>query len=135
MAEFKPEFTWDHAHLRTPDVLATAGWLQDKLSASTVAGTEVKPDRADLVIGGVRVLVTSIPAGETVHPAPVTPHLGLDHFGLAVRDIDKVADQLKAKGVEFTRGPVTPRPGIRIAFIRGPQGLSIELLERDAKYT
>ena len=25
--------------------------------------------------------------------------------------------------------------GIRIAFIRGPQGISIELLERDAKYT
>jgi hypothetical protein len=24
---------------------------------------------------------------------------------------------------------------VRICFIRGPQGISIELLERDAKYT
>ena len=30
--------------------------------------------------------------------------------------------------------PNNPRPGIRICFLRGPQGISIELLERDAKY-
>jgi hypothetical protein len=29
---------------------------------------------------------------------------------------------------------VTPRPGIRICFITGPDNISIELLERDAKY-
>jgi hypothetical protein len=26
--------------------------------------------------------------------------------------------------------PNNPRPGIRICFLRGPQGISIELLER-----
>jgi hypothetical protein len=30
--------------------------------------------------------------------------------------------------------PNTPRPGIRICFIRGPEGGSIELLERSEKY-
>jgi len=40
----------------------------------------------------------------------------------------------KAKGVEFTKEPTTIRPGVRICFIRGPQGISIELLERDKKY-
>ncbi|ETR78821.1 glyoxalase [Afipia sp. P52-10] len=135
MTDSTPHFTWDHVHLRSPDVPATASWLQDKLAAATVTGTSVTADRAELILAGVKVLVTSIPTNETVHPAPATPHQGLDHFGLAVRDLDKVADQLKAKGVVFTRGPLTPRPGIRIAFIRGPQGISIELLERDAKYT
>jgi hypothetical protein len=28
----------------------------------------------------------------------------------------------------------TARPGTRILFLRGPQGISIELLERDPKY-
>ena len=41
---------------------------------------------------------------------------------------------LSRKGVEFTREPVTIRPGVRICFIRGPQGISVELLERDKKY-
>jgi len=64
----------------------------------------------------------------------VTPYQGLDHFGLAVKDIDAVAAEIKAKGVEFTKEPTTIRPGVRICFIRGPQGISIELLERDGKY-
>jgi hypothetical protein len=28
----------------------------------------------------------------------------------------------------------TIRPGLRVCFLRGPQGISIELLERDQKY-
>jgi hypothetical protein len=51
-----------------------------------------------------------------------------------VSDVDKVAADLKAKGVEFTMEPNVPRPGIKICFIRGPQGISIELLERNVKY-
>jgi catechol 2,3-dioxygenase-like lactoylglutathione lyase family enzyme len=65
----------------------------------------------------------------------VTPYQGLDHFGLAVKDIDGAAAALKAKGVTFTTEPTTIRPGVRICFIRGPQDISIELLERDKKYT
>ena len=45
-----------------------------------------------------------------------------------------VAAEIKAKGVEFTKEPTTIRPGVRICFLRGPQGISIELLERDKKY-
>jgi catechol 2,3-dioxygenase-like lactoylglutathione lyase family enzyme len=51
-----------------------------------------------------------------------------------VSGIDAVADELKKKGVEFTREPTTVRPGVRICFIRGPEGVSIELLDRDPKY-
>ena len=51
-----------------------------------------------------------------------------------VKDIDAVAAEIKAKGVAFTKEPTTIRPGVRICFIRGPQGISIELLERDPKY-
>ena len=47
---------------------------------------------------------------------------------------DAVAAEIKAKGVEFTKEPTTLRPGVRICFLRGPQGISIELLERDKKY-
>ena len=59
---------------------------------------------------------------------------GLDHFGFRVSDLDETVADLKAKGVEFTMEPNVPRPGIKICFIRGPQGISIELLDRDAKY-
>ena len=44
--------------------------------------------------------------------------------------LDAVCDALKAKGAVFTRGPETIRPGTRIAFLSGPDNVSIELLER-----
>jgi len=45
-------------------------------------------------------------------------------------DCRQTYEELKAKGVEFTRGPTTVRPGVRVAFLRAPEGVSIELLER-----
>ena len=88
----------------------------------------------DVQLGGARVFIAEVTQGDGVNAPPVTPYQGLDHFGLSVKDIDAVAAEIKAKGVEFTKEPTTIRPGVRICFIRGPQGISIELLERDKKY-
>jgi lactoylglutathione lyase len=123
-----PTVTWDHIHLRSPDPEATAAWLADVLGGEIVRGA----GRIDVKLGGANVFI--IKADDGVNPPPVTPYQGLDHFGLTVKDIDAVAAEIKAKGVEFTKEPTTIRPGVRICFIRGPQGISIELLERDKKY-
>jgi lactoylglutathione lyase len=124
-----PTVTWDHIHLRSPDPEATAAWLAD------ILGGEI--DRGPTLIvrlGGANVFIAPVAAGDGVNAPPTTPYQGLDHFGLAVKDIDAVAAEIRAKGVEFTKEPTTIRPGVRICFIRGPQGISIELLERDKKY-
>ena len=81
-------------------------------------------------IGGQDVFIAPVPEKSNVNPPPVTPYQGLDHFGLRVKDIDKVVADLKAKGAEFTMELNSPRPGIKICFIRGPEGVSIEVLER-----
>lgn len=122
--------TWDHIHLRSPDPEATAAWLQDVLGGVIARA----PGRIDVQLGGARIFISEVVPGDGINAPPVTPHQGLDHFGLAVKDIDQVAAEIKAKGVEFTTEPTTIRPGVRICFIRGPQGISIELLERDKKY-
>jgi lactoylglutathione lyase len=130
MTTIAPHFTWDHVHIRTPDPEATAQWFADTLGAEIVR----TPSPRDIKHGGGNIFLAPVAAGDGVNPSPVTPYQGLDHFGLTVKDIDAVAGHLKAKGVVFTKEPVTIRPGVRICFIRGPQGISIELLERDAKY-
>ena len=81
-------------------------------------------------LGGVNIFIAPVEPGTSVNPPPTTPYQGLDHFGLSVSNIDAVAADLKAKGAEFTKEPTTVRPGVRICFIRGPQGVSIELLDR-----
>jgi lactoylglutathione lyase len=126
-----PHYTWDHVHIRTPDPEATAQWFADTLGAEIVRS----PNRIDLKLGGANIFLAPVKTGDGVNAPPTTPYQGLDHFGLSVKDIDAVAAQLKARGVEFTIPPKTVRPGTRICFIRGPQGISVELLERDPKYT
>jgi catechol 2,3-dioxygenase-like lactoylglutathione lyase family enzyme len=124
------KYTWDHIHLRSPDPEATAQWFEKMLGAEVIRTMQQGAPRIDLKIGGANIFIAPVTPGDGVHAPPVTPYQGLDHFGLAVTGIDAIAAELKAKGVEFTREPTTVRPGTRVCFIRGPQGVSIELLDR-----
>ena len=123
-----PTVTWDHVHLRSPDPEAMATWLQDILGGQIIRS----PGRIDVKLGGANVFIAPVATGDGVNPPPVTPYQGLDHFGLTVSGIDAVVAELKAKGVQFTRDPTTVRPGVRVAFLRAPEGVSIELLDRNA---
>jgi len=134
MPNTAPNYVWDHIHLRSPDPEATAAWFEHMLGAQVIRSMVDGKPRIDLKLGGANVFIMPVGPGDPVNPPPVTPYQGLDHFGLAVSGVDAVAAELKAKGAEFTMEPRTVRPGLRICFLRGPQGVSIELLERDAKY-
>jgi len=125
-----PTYTWDHIHLRSPNPEATATWFERMLGAEVIRSMQFGVPRIDLKLGGANIFIAPIKPSDGVNPAPTTPYQGLDHFGLTVNGIDAIAAELKAKGVEFTREPTTVRPGVRVCFIRGPQGVSIELLER-----
>jgi catechol 2,3-dioxygenase-like lactoylglutathione lyase family enzyme len=127
-------FTYDHIHIRSRDPEKTAAFYQRMFDAEIIRSVQEGQPRIDMKIGGQDVFIAPVPEKSNVNPPPVAPYQGLDHIGLSVKDIDDVAAELKGKGVEFTREPHTLRPGIRICFIRGPQGISIELLERDKKY-
>src|SRR5262249_8164563 len=128
--EAMPTYTWDHIHLRSPDPEATAQWFERILGAEIIRSMQQGKSRIDLKLGGANIFIAPVAAGDGVNPAPTTPYQGLDHFGLTVSGIDAIAAELKGKGVEFTTEPTTVRPGVRVCFIRGPQGISIELLER-----
>ena len=126
------KYTWDHIHLRSPDPEATAAWFERMLGAEVIRSTQQGVPRIDLKLGGANIFIASVKPGDGVNPPPSTPYQGLDHFGLTVSGIDAIAAELKAKGVAFTKEPTTVRPGVRICFIRGPEGISIELLDRNA---
>jgi lactoylglutathione lyase len=125
-------FTYDHIHLRSPDPEATARYYERMFGAQVLRTMQQGKPRIDLKLGGADIFIAQVTPDANVNPPPVTPHQGLDHFGLSVSGIDAVVADLKAKGAEFTMEPTTVRPGVRIAFLRGPQGVSIELLDRNA---
>src|SRR6476661_7117361 len=116
-------YTWDHIHLRTANPEATAQWYERMLGAQVIRSTQQGKPRIDLKLGGANIFIAPVAANDGVNAPPVTPYQGLDHFGLSVKDIDKIAADLKAKGAQFTQEVKTARPGIRTLFIRGPQGV------------
>ena len=71
---------------------------------------------------------TEIPHDPTA-AAPQFPYYGLEHIGLTVDDVDAACDELLAKGADVVIGPLTRDPGTRLAFIRGPEGIMVELVQ------
>lgn len=124
------QYSFDHIHLRTPDPEATAAYYANMFGAEVLRSTQQGQPRIDIKLGGANIFLAPVTPDQGVAAPPVSPYQGLDHFGLCVTDIDDKVAELKAKGAEFTMEPTTIRPGTRIAFLRGPEGVSIELLER-----
>ena len=125
-------FTYDHIHIRSRNPENTAAYFERMFEAEIIRSVQEGKPRIDMKIGGQSVFIAPIEATSKVNAPPVTPYEGLDHFGLSVADIEKVVADLKAKGAEFTMELNSPRPNIQICFIRGPEGVSIEVLERKA---
>ena len=122
-------YACDHVHLRSRNSVAAAGFYVAMFSAREVRRVGDDPvQRVVLDLGGLTVFIEQAPAD--AHPAAPTPCLGLEHLGLRVDDIDAAMADLTARGVPV-RTPITRRgPGLRVAFVEGPDGASIELLER-----
>jgi len=66
------------------------------------------------------------------NPAPISKEkweIGCRRIALEVEDIDRAVEYLKTKAVVISREPVTIGT-LRVAEIRDPDGLSIELMQR-----
>ena len=125
-------YTYDHIHVRTKDPEGMATFFETMFGAKVLR--LIQSDgvpRVDLDVNGLAIFIASVPPEEHIDLSPRDPHLGLDHFGFRVDDIDGAVEDLRGKGAEIYVEPRTIRPGVRIAFVRGPDDVRIEILQRD----
>ena len=130
------QYRYDHVHLRSPNPDATARFFE------AMFGAELKRDlyppgtlyagqqRVVMRLGGQTVLIAPPHPHESTAPPPPFPHYGLEHIGLTVDDVDAAVAELGAKGAEIAIGPVTRSAGLRLAFVRGPEGIMVELVQQ-----
>ena len=76
------------------------------------------------------VLIAPVPSDANIAASPAERYLGLDHFGFRVESVDDTVAELEHRGADIAVAPRTIRPGVRIAFVRAPDNVRIELLER-----
>jgi lactoylglutathione lyase len=130
------DYRYDHVHLRSADPDAMGRFFE------TMFGAEVKRDiyppgtlypgqmRVSMNVGGQKVLVAPAHPHDPTAAAPQFPYYGVEHIGLTVDDVDAACEELRAKGAEIAIGPLTRSPGVRLAFVRGPEGVMVELVQR-----
>ena len=128
-------YHYDHVHLRSSDPDATGRFFETMFGAEVTRSTyppgTLYPGqmRISMKVGGQKVLVAPKHPHDATAAAPAFPYYGVEHIGLTVDDVDAACAELRAKGAEIAIGPLTRDPGTRLAFVRGPDGVMVELVQ------
>ena len=110
---------FDHVHLIAPDTMAAAQWYNDLFG-----GKLGKSGPFDAVFYGNDIL--KVREGE---PTSGSGGTSVDHIGWHTTEYDPWLERLRAGGVKFVVEPRELEDGHRIAFIEGPDGTKIEVVE------
>jgi lactoylglutathione lyase len=123
--------SFDHVHLISKDPSVAANWYVEKFGGKIVNTMTVKgAPQVYMALGGTMILIRGQRPGEQAAGKP-DASWGIDHFGLQVKgDFDAFCAALKGKGVPFTMDPTDSGPTARIAFIKAPDDVVIELILR-----
>jgi catechol 2,3-dioxygenase-like lactoylglutathione lyase family enzyme len=121
-------FSFDHVHVICADIEAVGPFIRDVIGA-----TELRRNAAimnwEFELDGVRIFVRQCRDDEPLADAGIR-RAGVDHLGFAVPDLDAATDRLTAAGCTVVQPRKQVRAGLATAFLTGPGGLLIELLER-----
>ncbi|MBM3957894.1 MAG: VOC family protein [Gemmatimonadetes bacterium] len=126
-------FKINHIHLKTKDPKKTADWWVKAFNFKIVS--DVTRPTGDRFIScrsedGLGVNISGARTGDRMGPADGGLHFGLEHFGLDSADIEADIRRLKGSGCELQEGPIEGAGGVRIAFLKAPDDVRIELVQR-----
>jgi catechol 2,3-dioxygenase-like lactoylglutathione lyase family enzyme len=124
----------NHIHLKAPDPRKTADWYAKAFAFKIVSDeTRVFGDRfvrCQSDDGGLMVNISGARTGETLGAGDASAHHGLEHFGFDSEDIEADIARLQGLGARLLEGPTQVPNGPRIAFLRAPDDVRVELVER-----
>ena len=122
-------YTMEHIHLFSTDAEVAGKFYAEAFGIKTkMSKTWQGLPRCDMKLGELTVLISTVKGDLQETAGDRNAQLGINHFGFRVDDMDEACAELKAKGVVFTHGPVDFKGG-KVAFIEGPDRVSIELVE------
>jgi catechol 2,3-dioxygenase-like lactoylglutathione lyase family enzyme len=127
-------FRINHIHLKAPDPRKTAEWYTKAFNFKIVNDeTRVFGDRfirCTSEDGALAVNISGARTNETLGPGDASAHHGLEHFGFDSEDIEADIRRLEGLGARLLEGPIQNPNGPRIAFLRAPDDVRVELVER-----
>jgi predicted enzyme related to lactoylglutathione lyase len=116
-----------HVHVFSGEAVATAAWYATQFGGEVVPFKGLSPLHSILYDNGgdeTWLIVNQAPGERTGTDGTV-----VDHIGWHTTDYDPWLERLRAGGVKFVEEPRELDDGHRIAFIEGPNGTKIEVVE------
>ena len=123
----------NHIHLKASDPRRTAEWYVRAFNFTIVSDeTRAFGDRFVRCQSedGTPVNISGARTGETLGPGDASPHHGLEHFGFDSEGLEADIARLEGLGARLLEGPTQVPNGARIAFLRAPDDVRVELVER-----
>lgn len=121
----------DHLHLISPNIDETKDWYCRVFGGKVTFEGDFKGKKVYYIdVNEFNIILIEQMPDEKPLTATIQTKEGLDHFGFAIDDMDAAAEELRRKGVKFVVEPMHVRPGLRIAYVEGPDKVRIELSER-----
>jgi lactoylglutathione lyase len=125
-------FQYDHTHFKCSDQDKTAAFFRENFGAVEVSRWDANGMQIiSMEIGGFLYNFSPKRENETLDASAGTVRYGVYHIALKTADLEGEAVKLKARGVKFTQEVKQLNPKTKFAFVEGPDGISIELLQRD----
>jgi catechol 2,3-dioxygenase-like lactoylglutathione lyase family enzyme len=127
---------FDHIHVKCQNLDAAVEYYERIFGAKVIVRQAVGgAPMVRLNLGGTVLNLSSMGPGENFPDPPkrekIWDRRGLGHVGVLVEDLEKTVREMKAKGAEFIVEPREVMPGTRIAFVKGPEEDTIEIIQRD----
>jgi len=123
-------YRFHHIHLICKDLEGMINFFTEALGATLVARKKFgTADGASLDLQGTTVNLRVNRQDEVMTGDASQTRFGYDHFGLLVEDVDAAYEDLKKRGFNFFMAP-KDIPDLRIAFFRGPEDITIELIQK-----
>ena len=121
-----PELSFHHLHHEASDVDAAAAFYVDCLGGELTERVERDGVQwARVSLGGAMLNITD----RADDALGLGLYQGLDHFGIHTSDFEATMAGLRDKEVPFFIEPHSPKPGVQIAFVYGPDNVKIEILQ------
>jgi len=122
-------YSLHHVHLICRDLEKMISFFEEALGVKLVERRKFgTADGATLDLQGININLRVAREGEEIRENLTPSSYGYDHIGLQVEDIQAAYEDLSNRGYSFFMPP-TEGAGLIIAFFKGPENITIELLQ------
>ena len=126
------QYSLEHIHLKAVDAECTANWyvkaFQFEIFSDRTTGAGARSIECKTV-DGTLIRISGPRAGDDMEPGDSGIHYGLEHFGLIVQDLESELIRLENLGAPTLDGPLDIGNGRKVAFIKAPDNVRIELMQ------